>query len=31
MAKTELINGEECRYFYKGKIYISRDGNVAGM
>ena len=31
MPKTELINGEECRYYIKGKIYISRDGNVAGM
>lgn len=31
MAKTELINGVECRYFYKGRIYVSRDGNVAGM
>ena len=31
MPKTELINGEECRYYIKGKIYISRDGNVVGM
>ena len=28
--KKATINGVECRYYYAGKIYVSRDGTVAG-
>ena len=31
MPKTVIIDGVSCRYFIKGRIYISRDGKVAGM
>lgn len=31
MIKTAEINGTLCRYYFAGKVYVSKDGTVAGV
>lgn len=31
MIKTAEINGILCRYYFAGKVYVSKDGTVAGI